>query len=108
MQRINKDAYGQKIYIDFNQNVSTATTFTATIQPQEGNEITSLTPTLETSDLRVGDQLYTANQYVSVTVTENLFDDYAPGIYRAKATATLSASEVISTDYDQTRIYVTE
>ena len=51
---------------------------------------------------------YTANQYVSYTTTSDQFKDFAPGIYRVKATATLSASEVVSTDYDQTKLWVTD
>lgn len=106
MQKINKSTFGEKLYIDFNEDISSNTALTMKLQPRSG-EVIEVTPTLETTDLYVEDQLHEANQYVSYTTTSGMFDNYAPGQYRAKATATLP-SKTISTDYELTRFRVTE
>ena len=101
MQTYNKDAYGYKIYADFGEDVSASTAFTMTIIPQEGEEI-AVTPTIETSDVTVGDQTYTGNEVVSYTVESGKFDDYA-GRYRFMATA-LVGTEMKVTPWQEFRI----
>ena len=96
MQIINKDAYGGKLYVNFGRDISAATTLTLKLQPEVGADI-GVTPTLETSDAWVGDEQFDANQFVSYTITDGMFDNYV-GRYRAKATATVG-STVYSTEY---------
>lgn len=88
MQIINQDSEGQKLYIDFVRDLSTATALTMNLQPERGSDI-DVTPTLETSDTWVGDKLMEANQFVSHTITADMFSAYT-GKWRMKATATIS------------------
>ena len=101
MINFNKDAYGQKLRVNFGQDISAATALTMTIEPQVG-EKQSLTPTLGTSDVNVGDERYSANQSVEYTTTDGQFDVYV-GLWRKKASA-LVGSEMISVDYTQFRV----
>ena len=101
MINFNKDAYGQKIRVNFGQDISSASAFTMTIEPRVGEE-QNLTPTLGTSDVNVGDERYLQNQYVEYTITDGQFDDYE-GIWRKKATA-LVGTEMIAVEYDQFRV----
>ena len=101
MQSVNKDGFGQKLYVDFNQDISANTALTITFRPEAGDEIDK-TPTLETTDIYVGDQYYQANQYVSYTVEDGVFDGYI-GRYQMKATATL-ATETVATRWEFFRV----
>jgi hypothetical protein len=88
MQIINQDGEGEKLYLNFGRDVSTATAFTMNLQPEVGDDI-DVTPVLETSDTWVGDQLMEANYFVSHTTTTDMFSDYT-GRWRMKGTATIS------------------
>ena len=101
MININKDAYGGKIRVNFGQTLTAATSFTMKMLPQSGAEI-SVTPTLGTSRVAVGDEYYEANEYVEYTITENMFDTYV-GLWTKKALATIG-SEVIPTEPELFRV----
>lgn len=88
MINYNQDAYGNVLYCNFGEDISSATTLTMTIEPKRGDS-KELTPTLGTSDVTIGDETYTANYYVYYTVTDGLFDIYK-GKWRKKATALIS------------------
>jgi hypothetical protein len=91
----NKDASGQKLRVNFNENISAATAFAMTLEPTVGEKL-EVTPTLGTSNVVVGDETFLANEYVEYAVTADMFD-YV-GRWRAKAEATVSPGEV-ATDY---------
>jgi hypothetical protein len=94
--KFNQGAFGQKIRVNFNQDVSSATAYSMTIEPQAGATLTK-TPTLGTSAVTVDDSPFLANQYVEYTIEDGDFSEYA-GRWRVKASATLS-TETITTDY---------
>jgi hypothetical protein len=96
MINYNQDSFGQKLRVNFRQDVSTATAYTLEMQPESGETVEKV-PALGTVDVDVGDETFLANQYVEYTIEENVFDDYA-GRWRAKAIATLP-TETISTNY---------
>ncbi len=100
MQKFNKESYGEKIYVNFDQDISAATTLKIFLLPQSGDE-QELTAVLETSDLFVGDRLFLANQFVSFTTTDGQFD-YV-GHYQKRATAIIGSTK-ISTDYRRFQI----
>ena len=111
MQNFNKDGFGQKLYINFNQDVSTATAFEVKLQPEVGQTL-ERTGVLETSDLYVGDEKYLANEFVSYTIQDGDFtqtDDLGTpsftkvGRWRAKCVATLPGS-TIATDFELFRV----
>jgi hypothetical protein len=100
MQNFNIDGSGQKIYVDFGQDISTYTALSLIMEPQTGSKIT-VTPTLGTEDADVDDQTYSANEYVYFSLTADIFP--VDGLWKVKAVATLPAEE-ISTNYDFFRV----
>jgi hypothetical protein len=96
MQKINVDSFGEKIYVDFGEDISTNTALSATLRPQSGADAEK-TPVLETADLWVEDKKLLANQFVSYTTQSGDFDDWV-GTWQIKAVATLP-SMTISTEY---------
>jgi hypothetical protein len=96
MQIISQDEEGQKLYLDFGIDILSNTALTMNFEPKVGDDI-DVTPTLETSNLWVGDKQFLANQFVSYTVTTDMFSDYT-GKWRMKATATVSGV-IYSTQY---------
>jgi hypothetical protein len=112
MINFNIDAYGGTLRVNFGEDISSATAFTMEIQPQVGDK-QSLTPTLGTSDVWVGDEKYLANQYVEYTITANQFKtgqdangEEIGQVWRKKATATISSTDVRATQYSQFRVTV--
>ena len=101
MININKDAYGGKIRVNFGQTLTAATTLTMKFTPKSGVDV-DVTPTLGTSRVAVGDEYYSANEYVEFTITDGMFDDYV-GLWKKKATA-LIGSELISTEPELFRV----
>jgi hypothetical protein len=97
MQNFSKDGVGQKLYINFDTDVSTATSYDMTIQPENG-EIQEVTPTLGTSDIVVNEKTFLANQYVEYAITADMFATHV-GRWRAKAKATFSSTNILSTRY---------
>lgn len=95
MIKFNKSAYGQTLRVNIGQDISAATAFALTLQPEVGDKL-ELTPTLGTANVDVGDETFTANEYVEYITTSGLFD--FTGRWRAKATATLATS-IVSSDY---------
>lgn len=100
MQKYNKESYGEKIYVDFGQDISSATVLKMFLLPQSGEQ-QEKTAVLETSDLWVGDRLYLANQYVSFTTTDGQFT-YV-GRWEKRGEATIGTTK-ISTDYRNFRV----
>ncbi len=100
MPKYNIGASGQKLRVNFNQNISTATSYSLEIVPREGDKFEK-TPTLGTSDTIVDDQTFLANKFVEYTI---LADDLVyVGQYEMKATAVLP-SETVVTDYTRFRV----
>jgi len=93
MISFNKAASGGTIRVNFNEDVSTATAFSMILEPEDGEKQT-VTPTLGTSDVVVGDETFDANKYCEYTTTASQFS-YV-GRWRLRATATLSSSVVAS------------
>jgi hypothetical protein len=92
MQNINKESYGEKIYINFGQTLVAATDLTMSLMPKAGPNI-DVTPTLETSRLAVGDEYYEANEFVSYTTTDGMFDDHPPQLWKKMATAVIGSTK---------------
>ena len=102
MQNFNKDDVGAKLYINFGEDISTATSYGMTIEPERGPK-QEVTPTLGTSDVTVGNQDFLANQYVYYALTSEQFENDV-GRARAKAKASFSSTDIRSTDYVMFRV----
>jgi hypothetical protein len=96
MINYNQNSFGQKLRVNFGENVSSATACQLDLQPESG-EIIEKIPVLGTVDVDVGDETFLANEYVEYTTEEDVFEDWT-GRWRAKAIATLSG-ETIATEY---------
>jgi hypothetical protein len=101
MQKFNKESYGDVLYVNFNEDVSSATAFTIKLNPQSGDELTK-TGTLGTSDVWVEDQKFLANQYATYTTTDGVFDNWQ-GKWQYKGIATIAAGDV-ATPYVDFRV----
>lgn len=102
MQNFNKDDVGAKLYINFSEDISTATSYDMTILPERG-PVQKVTPTLGTSAVVVGNKDFLANQYVYYALTAEQFENRV-GRAQAKAKATFSSTDIRSTDYVMFRI----
>ena len=88
----NIDASGQKLRVNFDEDISSATDLTMSMQPERGAVIT-VTPTLGTADVEVGDETFLANQYVEYAVIADQFTYI--GRYLLKAAVTLSGVVIV-------------
>lgn len=87
MINFNKDASGQKLRVNFNQDISSGSIFKMYMEPQINGEVREISPAvLGTSDVMVGDEKFLANQYLEYTIQADDFEDYT-GIWRVKGTA---------------------
>ena len=102
MQSFNQDSYGKILYVNFGEDVSTATAYELEIEPQSG-DVKTATPTLGTSNVVVGDETFNANEFVKYTIIDSFFDQYV-GKWRVKGKATMSSTSKIVSNYIDIRI----
>lgn len=98
----NKDEYGKKIYVNFGEDISTATELTLILEPMIGDskeKTTSDGVAVGTSNVDVDDQTYIANEYIEYTTADGDLD-YA-GQWRKKGKAQLSSTNLVVTDYEK-------
>jgi len=100
MPNLNKNEYGQTIYADLGQDVSTATAFNFILEPQVGIKLEKSASdgvALGASNITVDDTNLLANQYITYVIKED--DLSKSGLWRTKGEATLSATNKIVGDY---------
>lgn len=105
MADLNKDEYGQTIYVNLGQDVSTATALNFVLEPQIGDKLersASDGVAVGTSNITVDDETYQANQYLEYTIKEGDME-YA-GLWRIRGEATLSATKKVIGDYRIIRV----
>jgi len=96
----NKLEYGQKIYADLGQDVSSATELNFILEPEIGDKLTKVISdgvAVGTVNINVDDKTYLANQYLEYTIKKDDLN-YA-GLWRAKGEAILSATNKVIGDY---------
>lgn len=102
MASLNKNEYGDVIYVDLGEDVSTATELTFVLEPQIGDiqeKAIADGVSVGTANVDVDDKTLLANQYLQYTVKENDLD-YA-GLWRKKGKAKLSSANLVVGDYSQ-------
>lgn len=102
MTNYNFEEYGQTLYANLDEDVSTATELTMIIEPQLGEPIevnTSSGVALGTTNVTVNDQTYLANYYITYTIKDGDLD-YA-GLWRNQGKAQLSASTRVIGDFQR-------
>lgn len=96
----NLNETGQKVYVDFNQDISSAGDFGMIIEPKFG-EILRADNTSGVSvgavEIKVGDKTLFADEYLEYTFKDNDLE-YA-GSWRAKGFAVLNSSRTTITNY---------
>ena len=91
-----KDSYGDILYVDMGEDVSTNTSLNMVIQPQFGEKL-ERTPTVGSSTITVNDEVYTANEYLQYTTVEG--DISKKGKYRLQGIVQISATSKALSNY---------
>ncbi len=101
---INKDEYGQILYINVGEDL-TGTTLTLILEPKEGDEITRAAAdglTIGTTNITVDGVQFNANEYAYYTIKSGDLD-YA-GFWRYKLKVKFSATKELSTNYQRIKV----
>lgn len=104
MQVVNIDSEYEKIFVDFNQDISLFHTWTMIIEPQYSNiqQKEEIVANVGLFDQVVGDEVYIRDQYVYRSIVPDFFKE--AGLYRKKAIAWHSGLTAISTDFTFFRV----
>ena len=102
MTKFNQDAFGQTVRVDFNQDISAATSYQMELRPEQGDTKTK-TATLGTSAVTVDDSTYSADQYIEYILLDGDLDEYA-GRWQKRGRAVMSSTNEIFTDWELFRV----
>ena len=100
MTELNNGEYGQTLYVNFDQDISSATALNFILEPMLGEKIersASDGVAVGTVNIDVRDESYLANQYIQYTIKDGDIDK--AGTWRYKAEATLSSTVKLVSDY---------
>ena len=101
MINYNKDEFGQLIYADMGQDVSTASELKLILQAQvsvNGDKSEIVTGvTVGAANVDVNDETFLANQYLQYTIKDG--DLNKAGLWRVKGEALLSSTNRVIGDY---------
>ena len=96
----NKDEYGDIIYTNLGEDVSTATDLTMVLEPKIGltlEKVTSDVVSVGTVNVDVDDETLIANQYLKYTIKAD--DLTFAGLWRKKGKAKLSNTNLVVSDF---------
>jgi len=102
MQDLNVGEYGQVLRINFNADLTTATSYGFTLQPKFGVAIekdNTTGVTIGTSNTQVGENTYLANEFIEYTIEPEQLKE--AGQYRMKADAVFPNGIKLITDFQQ-------
>lgn len=103
--KLNKGEYGDVIYVNFGQDISSATSLTIEIEPKFGEKLTKVAGdgvSVGSSNVAVADQIYLANRYLKYTTKSGDIDK--SGQWRYRGTANLSSTSKLVTDFELVRV----
>lgn len=101
MADFNRDEYGDIIYVNLGEDISTATELTMVLEPKIGTKkekVISDGVSLGTANIDVNDETYLANEYMKYTIAADDLD-YA-GLWRKRGKAKLSSTNLVVSDYE--------
>ncbi len=102
MADFNKGEYGDIIYANLGEDISSASELTMVLEPKIGNTLEKSTSdgvSVGTSNIDVNDETYLANEYIKYTIAE---DDLSyAGLWRKRGKAKLSSTNSVVSDYVQ-------
>jgi hypothetical protein len=96
MAQLNKGEYGQKVYVNMGQDVSTSTENTFILQPQIGEKLTR-TGVVGSTNITVDDQDLIADEYLEYTIQSG--DLTYAGTWRMKGECLLTSTNKLISDY---------
>lgn len=100
MPKLNKDEFGQTLYINMGENVLAASEITMILEPKIGlskEKVTSDGVTVGVTTINVHQETLLANEYLQYTIKEGDLD-YA-GLWRKRGKAKLTSTNIIISDY---------
>lgn len=100
MATLNKNEYGQKVYINIGEDVSSASSITIKLQPQKGETLTKGSTdgvAVGSTNITVNNTDLIANEYLEYTIKEG--DLTYAGTWRIKGEAQLSATNKVISNY---------
>ncbi len=96
--KLNKNEYGQIIYVDLGEDISSATIITMILEPKIGEKLEKTAGvSVGTVNVDVNDETYLANQYLQYTIEAD--DLTYAGLWRKKGKAKLSTTNEVISDY---------
>lgn len=99
---LNKGEYGQLVYANLGEDVSSGTDLKMVLEPQVGEKLERLAGdgvAVGTSNVTVGDVTFLANQYLQYTILSG--DLTYAGTWRLKGEVNLSSTNKVVSDYRQ-------
>ena len=102
MTRLNKGEYGQLVYANLGEDVSSGTDLKIVLEPQVGKVLNRLAGdgvAVGTVNVTVGDVIFLANQYLQYTILSG--DLNYVGNWRLKGEVNLSSTNKVVSDYRQ-------
>lgn len=99
---LNKNEYGQKVYVNMGEDVSTATTITMILQPQIGEKLEKVAAdgvAVGSTNITVDDENLIANEYLEYTIKEG--DLSYSGMWRKKGEAQLTSTNKVISNYSK-------
>jgi hypothetical protein len=100
MANLNKGEYGQKVYVNMGEDVSSASTITFILEPQSGEKLERTTANgvaVGTTNLAYEDQTFIANEYLEYTILDG--DLTYVGTWRLKGECLLTSTNKVISDY---------
>lgn len=100
MPDLNKGEFGQKIYANMGEDVSSASSITFVLEPRSGQKLERSTANgvaVGTANITVGDQNLIANEYLEYTILEG--DLKYAGTWRKKGECLLTSTNNVKSDY---------
>ncbi len=102
---INSGEYGQTIYANLAQDVSSATSYKFILEPKVGTKIDRVDAdgvALGASNIVVDDETYLANQYITYVTKSS--DSIKAGLWRIRGEAILSSTNKVIGDFKRLRV----
>lgn len=100
MADLNKGEYGQKVYVNMGEDVSSATTITFILEPQSGEKLTRVAANgvaVGSTNITDGDTDLIANEYLEYTILDG--DLTYVGTWRLKGECVLTSTNKVISDY---------
>ena len=100
MANLNKGEYGQKVYVNMGEDVSSASTITFILEPQSGEKLTRVAANgvaVGATNITVDDEALIANEYLEYTILSG--DLTYAGTWRLKGECLLTSTNKVISDY---------